>query len=349
MHGLRIVLAFGRARSLRTQLLDRALATSLTEACQLGRHPAILNSSAFRRSTVSFGLLINDEEKAARKAQEEKFREWRYNKRTADMRAQYERDQEKEAKKSRLERDKWKNPLSKEETPSTKTEEKRNKGLERWLESFKAKIHQRITNPRPSPVLEEDQEAKDIEPGVSTVYVRAESMDDQLCQEKDLSPVFAEEKDLGPIFDEEEDLGPIFDEEEEPEVVSVILVVQKVADSGQEADHEKDLTTAYASGDILDSFSRDKLVQPFVCKEYDPVKLLRHEEGTIRACSKAHYRSESVKFHWLLDFSSLGVVLVDILEESNSATELLRFLRHMAHCFRGARSSFGSSSFCIRD
>jgi len=71
--------------------------------------------------------------------------------------------------------------------------------------------------------------------------------------------------------------------------------------------------------------------------------------GTIRACSKAHYRSESVKFHWLLDFSSLGIVLVDILEESNSATELLRFLGHMAHCFRGARSSFGSSSFCIRD
>ncbi|KAF2560042.1 hypothetical protein F2Q68_00016605 [Brassica cretica] len=104
-------------------------------------------------------------------------------------------------------------------------------------------------------------------------------MDDQLCQEEDLSPVFDEEKDLGPIFDEEEDLGPIFDEEEEPEVVSVILVVQKVADSGHEADHEKDLTTAYASGDILDSFSRDKLVQPFVCKEYDPVKLLRHEEG----------------------------------------------------------------------
>ncbi|KAF3511849.1 hypothetical protein F2Q69_00004592 [Brassica cretica] len=69
----------------------------------------------------------------------------------------------------------------------------------------------------------------------------------------------------------------------------------------------------------------------------------------IRACSKAHYRSESVKFHWLLDFSSLGVVLVDILEESNSATEMLRFLGHMAHCFHGARFSFGSLSFCIRD
>ncbi|KAF3522386.1 hypothetical protein F2Q69_00049973 [Brassica cretica] len=50
-----------------------------------------------------------------------------------------------------------------------------------------------------------------------------------------------------------------------------------VVDSGPEADHEKDLTTAYASGDILGSFSCDKLVQPFVCKEYDPVKLLRHE------------------------------------------------------------------------
>ena len=40
-----------------------------------------------------------------------------------------------------------------------------------------------------------------------------------------------------------------------------------------------------------------------------------------------------MKFHWLLDFSSLGVELVDILEESNSATELLRFLGHMAHFF----------------
>ncbi|KAF3541566.1 hypothetical protein F2Q69_00023054 [Brassica cretica] len=114
-------------------------------------------------------------------------------------------------------------------------------------------------------------------------------MDDQLYQEEDLSPVVDEEKDLGPvfdeekdldpIFDEEEDLGTIFDEEEEPEVVSVILVVQKLADSGPEADHEKDLTTAYVSGDIFDSFSCDKLVQPFVCREYDPVKLLRHEEG----------------------------------------------------------------------
>ncbi|KAF2559951.1 hypothetical protein F2Q68_00016604 [Brassica cretica] len=54
-------------------------------------------------------------------------------------------------------------------------------------------------------------------------------------------------------------------------------------------------------------------------------------------------------FHWLLDFSSFGIVLVDILEESNSSTELLRFLGHMTRCFRGARSSFGSSSFCIRD
>ncbi|KAF3589106.1 hypothetical protein F2Q69_00030425 [Brassica cretica] len=43
---------------------------------QSSSQPAILNSSAFRRSTVSFGLLINDEEKAARKAQEEKLREW---------------------------------------------------------------------------------------------------------------------------------------------------------------------------------------------------------------------------------------------------------------------------------
>ena len=81
----------------------------------------------------------------------------------------------------------------------------------------------------------------------------------------------------------DDDFGPIFDEEEEPEAVSVLLAVQKVAegvvDSGPEADLGKDLTTAYASGDILGSFSCDKLVQPFVCKEYDPVKLLRHDEG----------------------------------------------------------------------
>ncbi|KAF2557997.1 hypothetical protein F2Q68_00017641 [Brassica cretica] len=94
---------------------------------------------------------------------------------------------------------------------------------------------------------------------------------------------FDEEKDLGPIFDEEEGLGPIFDEEEEGEAVSVLLAIQKVAkdvvDSGPEADHGKDFTTAYASGDIVGSLSSAKLVQPFVCKEYDPVELLRPEEG----------------------------------------------------------------------
>ncbi|KAF2534020.1 hypothetical protein F2Q70_00032008 [Brassica cretica] len=74
------------------------------------------------------------------------------------------------------------------ETPSTRTEEKRNKGFEKWLESFKARIHQSITNPHPSSTLEEDQEAKDIESELSTVYVRAESKDD-----------------LGLIFDEEEE------------------------------------------------------------------------------------------------------------------------------------------------
>ncbi|KAF3574546.1 hypothetical protein F2Q69_00059358 [Brassica cretica] len=109
----------------------------------------------------------------------------------------------------------------------------------------------------------------------------------------DLDPIFNEEDDhldddLGPIFDEEndhldDDIGPIFDEKEKSEAASVLLAVLKVAedvvDSGPEADHEKDLTTAYASGDILGSFSYDKLVQPFVCKEYDPWKLLRHEEG----------------------------------------------------------------------
>ncbi|KAF3600723.1 hypothetical protein F2Q69_00035184 [Brassica cretica] len=250
--------------------------------------PTILNYSYSKRSPV-FGLLINHEEEAARKTQEEKLQEWRYNKRTAEMIAEYERDQEKEAKKSRPERNKWKTPVNKEatrsylgsrsngvkpsspkkavqkpqskpvvETPSARTEEKRNYGFERWLTSFKAKIHQSITNPHPSSVLEEDQEAKDIEPKLSTVYE-----DDQL----------------------DDDFGPIFDEEEEPEAVSVLLAVQKVAegvvDSGPEADLGKDLTTAYASGDILGSFSCDKLVQPFVCKEYDPVKLLRHDEGLI--------------------------------------------------------------------
>ena len=70
--------------------------------------------------------------------------------------------------------------------------------------------------------------------------------------------------------------------------------------------------------------------------------------GTIRACSKAHYRYESVKFHWLLNFSSLGIVLGDHLEESSSATELVRFLGHMAHCFRGTRCIFAPLSFCIK-
>ena len=56
-------------------------------------------------------------------------------------------------------------------------------------------------------------------------------------------------------------------------------MAEDVVDSGPEADHEKDLTTAYASGDILGSLSSAKLVQPFACKEYDPVELLRHEEG----------------------------------------------------------------------
>ena len=142
-----------------------------------------------------FRLLINHEEEAACKTQEEKLQEWRYNKRTAEMIAEYERDQEKEATKSRPERDKWKKPINKEatrsylgsrsngvkpsspkkavqkpqskpvvETPSASIEEKRNYGFERWLTSFKAKIHQSITNPRPSSVLEEDQEAKYIEP-----------------------------------------------------------------------------------------------------------------------------------------------------------------------------------------
>ncbi|KAG5411241.1 hypothetical protein IGI04_007560 [Brassica rapa subsp. trilocularis] len=106
------------------------------------------------------------------------------------------------------------------------------------------------------------------------LFMSEKNMDYQLYQEEDLCLVFDEEKDIGPIFDEEEDLGlifdededlgPIFDEEEEPKAVSVLLAVQKVAedvvDSGPEADHEKDLTTAYASGDILGSLSSAKLV-----------------------------------------------------------------------------------------
>ncbi|WZZ32307.1 hypothetical protein YC2023_015708 [Brassica napus] len=296
---------------------------------QQGSHPVrygMLNRKPLTQSHV-FRLLINHEEEAARKTQEEKLREWRYNKRTAEMIAEYERDQEKEAKKSRPERDKLKKPFKKEATrsyigsrsngvkpsspkkavqkpqskpvveiPSTRTEEKRNKGFEKWLESFKAWIHQCITNPRPSSILEEDQEAKDIEPELSTVYVRAESKDDlgpifdeeeepfeRWTMGDDLDPIFDEEyyhldDDLGPTFDEEDDhldddIGRIFDEKEEPEALlkTWLIVDQKLI-------MKKDLTTAYASGDILGSFSYDKLVQPFVCKEYDPVKLLRHEE-----------------------------------------------------------------------
>ncbi|KAF3599055.1 hypothetical protein F2Q69_00036712 [Brassica cretica] len=234
-----------------------------------------LELSEQRNTEERASLVAGHEEKAGRKVQEEKLREWRYNKRTAEMRAQSERDQEKEAKKSRPERDKWKKPLSKEETPSTRTKEKRNKGFEKWLESFKARIHQKAKDYL-GPIFDEEEEP----------FGRW-TMDD------DLDPIFDEkddhlDDDLGPIFDEEDDhldddSGPIFDEEKEPEAASVLLAVQTVAedvvDSGPEADNEKDLTTAYASGDILGSFSCDKLVQPFVCKEYDPVKLLRHEEG----------------------------------------------------------------------
>ena len=61
-----------------------------------------------------FGLLINHEEKAARKAQEDKLREWRYNKCIAEMIAKYERGQEKEARKSRPKRDKWKKHVNKD-------------------------------------------------------------------------------------------------------------------------------------------------------------------------------------------------------------------------------------------
>ena len=56
--------------------------------------------------------------------------------------------------------------------------------------------------------------------------------------------------------------------------MDVHKVAEDVVDSGPEADHEKDMTTAYASGDILGSLSSAKLVQPFVCKEYDPVEQL---------------------------------------------------------------------------
>ncbi|KAF3569727.1 hypothetical protein F2Q69_00059750 [Brassica cretica] len=180
--------------------------------------PTIFHYSSSNRSFV-FGLLINHEEKAAREAQEDKLQEWRYNKRTGEMIAKYERGQEKEAKKSRPEREKWKKHVNKDaiqsylgsrsngvkpsspkkalqkpqskpavETPLTRTKDKRNKGFEKWLESLKARIHQDITNPRQSSVLEEGHEAKDIELELSTVYVRAESKDN-----------------LGPIFEEEEE------------------------------------------------------------------------------------------------------------------------------------------------
>ncbi|KAF3494117.1 hypothetical protein DY000_02053459 [Brassica cretica] len=171
------------------------------------------------------------------------------------------------------------------ETPLTRTEKKRNKGFEKWLESFKARNHQKSKDDL-GPIFDEEEEPFDY-PHQGPLLVTKRHLDD------DLGPIFDEEDDhldddLGPIFDEEDDhldddSGPIFDEEEEPEAVSVFLAVQKMAedvvDSGPEADHEKDLTTAYASGDILGTFSSDKLVQTFVCKEYDPVKLLRHEEG----------------------------------------------------------------------
>ncbi|WZZ51116.1 hypothetical protein YC2023_051223 [Brassica napus] len=223
--------------------------------------PTILNSSSSKRSPV-FGLLINHEEEAARKTQEEKLRERRYNKRTAEMIVEYERDQEKEAKKSNgvkpsSPKKAVQKPQSRPvvETPSTRTEEKRKK------------------------------EAKDIETELSTVFVRAESKDD-------LGPIFDEEEepfgrwtmddDLDPIFDEEDDhlnddLGPIFDEEDDH--LDDDIVAEDVVDSGPEADHEKYLATAYASGDILGSLSSVKLVQLFVCKEYGPVELLRLEEG----------------------------------------------------------------------
>ncbi|KAF2566935.1 hypothetical protein F2Q68_00025464 [Brassica cretica] len=248
--------------------------------------PTILNSSSSKRSPV-FGLLINHEEEAARKTQEEKLRERRYNKCTAEMIVEYERDQEKEAKKSRPERDKWKKPFNKEatrsylysrsngvkpsspkkavqkpqsrpvvETPSTRTEEKRNKGFEKWLESFKARIHQKSKDDL-GPIFDEEEEP----------FGRW-TMDD----------------DLDPIFDEEEDhldddLGPIFDEEDDH--LDDDIVAGDVVDSGPEADHEKYLATAYASGDILGSLSSVKLVQLFVCKEYDPVELLRLEEAKV--------------------------------------------------------------------
>ena len=66
--------------------------------------------------------------------------------------------------------------------------------------------------------------------------------------------------------------------------------------------------------------------------------------GMIRACSKTHSRSESVIFHWLLDFNSLENLSVFWKHWTLSVTKLLRFLGYMAHYFYGTRCIFGSTS-----
>ncbi|KAF3570430.1 hypothetical protein F2Q69_00059519 [Brassica cretica] len=130
------------------------------------------------------------------------------------------------------------------------------------------------------------------------------------------------------------DLGPIFDEEEEGEAVSVLLAVQKVAKdvvhSGPEADHEKDLTTAYDSGDILGSLSSAKLVQPFVCKDYDPVELLRPEEerGGLMLNKKSMYGFVGESPTKKIQANSFGAMLI----QSTNLRVILQFRAYQVVC-----------------
>ena len=57
-----------------------------------------------------------------------------------------------------------------EKAISTRNEKKRNEGLERWLQSFKEGIHQRITAPLPSTFVS-NQEVKDTEPFLIKIFL----------------------------------------------------------------------------------------------------------------------------------------------------------------------------------
>ena len=114
-----------------------------------------------------------------------------------------------------------------EKAISARNEKKRNEGLERWLQSFKEGIHQRITAPLPS-TFASNQEIKDTEPK-PTVFDQRDSMDDQLHQE------------------------------DEQRAVSVILPIQNVAEEtefiGPEVAEEKEHTMADKSTEIHGSIS----------------------------------------------------------------------------------------------